>query len=115
MEKSWKVKLFESKSRKSPVEEFIDLLDAKARLKITRTIELLEEFGLEGGYPNIKKLQGSNLWEYRILGKDNIRIFYITVKEKTFLLLHAFKKKKQKTPEKEIDLALERIKVLTIK
>lgn len=75
-----------------------------------RAIELLEIYGLEGGYPHIKKLTGSNLWESRILGSDNIRIFYVSMTGRTFLILHGFKKKKQKTPAKEIRIAEERLR-----
>ena len=66
---------------------------------------------MEGGYPHIKKLTESALWEYRILGSDNIRLLYIAVRGKTFLVLHGFKKKKQKTPSKEIRLAEDRLQV----
>lgn len=69
----------------------------------------METFGLEGGYPHVKKLAGTELWEYRILGSDNIRIFYISMTGKIFLILHGFKKKKQQTPRKEIKVAQERL------
>ena len=81
----------------------------KARLKVSRMFELLEQFGLEGAYPHAKKLSGTSLWELRILGSDSIRIFYITITGKIFLLLHGFKKKSQKTPSKEINSAKKRL------
>jgi phage-related protein len=104
-EKIWKVELYESARGEKPIEDFFDSLEIKARLKIKRAIELLEAFGLEGGYPHIKKIRGSDLWEYRILGSDSLRILYVSVTKKTFLILHGFKKKKQKTPTKEIKVA----------
>lgn len=110
MDARWKIKLYETARGEKPIEKFIDSLQAKARLKATRAIELLQEFGLEGGPPHIKKVVGSDLWEYRILGQDNIRIFYVVISEKTFLILHGFKKKKQKTPTKEIKIAEERLR-----
>ena len=110
MDEKWRVKAYESLSGDIPVEKFIKSLDEKARLKISRTLDLLEEFGLEGAYPHFKKLTGTSLWELRILGADSIRIFYITITGKIFLLLHGFKKKKQKTPPKEIKVAEERLK-----
>lgn len=109
MDYKWKIELYENARGEKPVEEFIDSLEAKARLKIAHAIELLEAFGLEVGYPHIKKITGSDLWEYRILGSDNIRIFYASMARKTFLILHGFKKKKQKTPTKEIKIAEERL------
>lgn len=47
MDEKWKVKAYESLSGDIPVEEFIKSLDEKARLKVSRTLDLLEEFGLE--------------------------------------------------------------------
>lgn len=75
MEEKWKVKVYETLNGDKPVEVFLNALDEKARLKISRTFELLEQFGLEGAYPHAKKLTGSPLWELRILGSDSIRIF----------------------------------------
>lgn len=110
MDDKWKVKAYESLGGDMPVEEFLESLDEKARLKVSRTLNLLEEFGLEGAYPHVKKLVGTSLWELRILGNDSIRILYVTITGKIFLLLHGFKKKKQKTPAKEIKIAQERLK-----
>src|SRR4030043_603785 len=104
----WKTELYENARGEKLVEEFLDSLEVKAKLKVTRAFELLETFGFEGGYPHVKKLSGSDLWEYRILGSDNIRLFYVSMTGKTFLILHGFKKKKQKTPTKEIRIAEQR-------
>jgi len=109
MKEEWKVKVYETPNGDQPVEEFIKSLDKKAKLKIGRTLDLLEDFGLEGAYPHVKKLAGTSLWELRILGADSIRILYITVTGKVFLLLHGFKKKSQKTPSKEITIAQRRL------
>jgi len=106
----WKIELYENARGEKPLEEFFDSLDKKARVKIAHAFELLETFGLAGGYPHVKKLIGTNLWEYRILGSDSIRIFYVSRTNKTFLILHGFKKKKQKTPTKEIKVAQERLR-----
>lgn len=105
----WRIELYENAKGEKPVEEFFDSLEVKAKLKINHAIELLETFGLEGGYPHVKKLIGSDLWEYRILGSDSIRIFYVSMAGRTFLILHGFKKKKQRTPIKEIKAAERRL------
>ena len=109
MDERWKIELYENARGEKLVEEFFDSLDRKANLKIRRAFELLETFGLEGGYPHVKKLIGTDLWEYRILGSDSIRIFYVSMTGKIFLILHGFKKKKQRTPTKEIKIAQERL------
>lgn len=109
MDEKWKVKVYESLNGENPVEKFIKSLDEKAQLKVSRTFDHLEEFGIEGAYPHVKKLTGTPLWEIRILGADSIRIFYVTISGKVFLLLHGFKKKSQKTPNKEIIIARNRL------
>lgn len=109
MDQKWKVKVYESLNGEKYVETFIKSLDEKVQLKIGRTLDLLEEFGLEGAYPHAKKLTNTSIWELRILGSDSIRIFYVIVTGKMFLLLHGFKKKSQKTPNKEIDIAKKRL------
>ncbi len=105
----WKIELYENARGEKPVEKFLESLDTKANLKIERAFELLESFGTVGGFPHVKKLTGTDLWEYRILGADNIRILYIAITGKTFLILHGFKKQKQKTPTKEIKIAKDRL------
>lgn len=110
MNDKWKVKAYQAFDGDVPVEKFIKSLDKKAQIKVSRTVDLLEEFGLEGAYPHVKKLVGTSLWELRILGGDSIRILYITMTGRVFFLLHGFKKKKQKTPPKEIKIAQERLK-----
>ncbi len=97
------------KSGESPVYAFIESLPDKTQSKLINTFDLLTEFGIQLRKPHAKKVAGTPLWELRILGEENIRIFYIAVTSATFLLLHGFKKKKQKTPQKEIKTALKRL------
>lgn len=47
-------------------------------------------------------------WELRILGKNNIKIICIPLSGKKVKVMHIFRKKKQKTPTKEINIALKR-------
>ena len=81
----------------------------KAQAKIRDTIKLLQEFGIRLGLPHAKKLTGTELWELRIIGADSIRIFYIAISGRNFLVLHGFKKKKDKIPPKEIRTAEDRL------
>lgn len=105
MEEQWKVILYRTSSGDYPVREFIDGLEIKAQSKVEDSIKLLQEFGIRLGLPHVKKLTGTELWELRILGSDSLRVLYITMTGKTFVLLHGFKKKKDKTPPKEIKIA----------
>lgn len=109
MEEQWKIFLYKTPQGDTPVNDFILKLDLKAQSKVRDTIKMLQEFGVRLGLPHIKKLTGTELWELRILGSDSIRVLYIAISGKNFLLLHGFKKKKDKTPPKEIKIAEDRL------
>ncbi len=109
MEEQWKILFYKTPQGDTPVNEFILSLEIKAQSKARDTIKLLQEFGIRLGPPHVKKLTGTELWELRILGSDSIRILYLAITDKTFLVLHGFKKKKDKTPPKEIKIAEDRL------
>jgi len=73
--------------------------------------ELIRSRGLEKvGEPYVKHLQGG-LWEMRIKGKDGIsRAIYVVAKPKRIVVVRVFVKKTQKTPQKELKIALQRAK-----
>ena len=109
MEEQWKILLYQTLQGDSPVKEFIDSLEQKAQAKVYDAINLLRSFGIRLGSPHVKKVTGTEIWELRILGMDSIRVLYIAITGKTFLILHGFKKKKDKTPPKEIKIAEQRL------
>jgi phage-related protein len=92
----------------SSLEKFIKSLQKPAIAKVLRTIDLLETFGLKLEPPHAKKIS-SRLFELRITGKQEVRIFYSFHKSQIFLL-HGFIKKSQKTPGREIKNALLKLK-----
>jgi phage-related protein len=77
-------------------------------LRISR---LIESEGLERvREPYIKHLEG-RLWEMRMRGRDGIaRAAYVTAAGQRIVVVRVFRKKTQKTPRREIDLALRRAK-----
>ena len=107
---AWKVKFFQTLRGDYPVKEFIVEQDRVTRTKISLSIRLLIDYGPFLKPPYIKKLQ-DKLYELRISGKVAIRIFY-TISNNEYHLLHAFKKKSQKTPSRELKVALDRMKEL---
>lgn len=109
MEEQWKILLYQTLQGDSPVKEFIDSLEQRAQAKVYDAINLLRNFGIRIGPPHVKKVIGTEMWELRILGADSIRVLYIAITGKTFLILHGFKKKKDKMPPKEIKIAEERL------
>ena len=105
---AWKVLFFQTARGDSPVEDFIKEQDEATYAKILQSIKLLADNGPFLKPPYVKKLQ-SKLYELRISSKAAIRIFY-TIANNEYYLLHAFKKKSQKTPVKELKTALDRMK-----
>ncbi|TSC76709.1 MAG: putative phage protein Gp49 [Parcubacteria group bacterium Gr01-1014_33] len=97
-----KIRLFDSK-----IEEFIASLEKATIAKVLRTIDLLEMFGNQLGLPHSKKVK-DRLFELRIRGKQEIRIFYTFTRNET-VLLHGFIKKTNRIPAREIQTALHRI------
>jgi len=104
----YKVSFYTPPGKDSPIKKFLDSCQPSLKTKAIRQLKYVEEYGLNPAIPNIKKVTGTPLWELRILGKDNIRIFCATLPKKVVKVLHIIKKKKQKTPAKEINMALKR-------
>lgn len=109
MYEPWRILFYTTEKGEQPVGSFIKSLELKAQTKVYHSFELLKQYGTAVGAPHIKKLQGTKLWELRILGSDSIRFFYVAATGKTFVILHGFQKKKNKTPLKEIRTAQYRL------
>src|SRR3990172_11076996 len=97
---AWKVYYFQTSRGDYPVKSFVEKQDLPTRTKIARSIRMLVDYGPFIKPPYCKKLH-DKLWELRILGKVAIRILY-TYKNDAYYLIHAFKKKSQKTPSYEV-------------
>lgn len=110
MAQKWQIVYFSSPVGEIPVRDFLNKCLPKTKAKAFRIFLTIKEYGLQLVIPHLKKLTGTPLWEIRILGKKNVRILYVTQVNRKILLLHAFYKKKQKTPQKEIRIALKRLK-----
>lgn len=110
MDIKWQVIYFIDSQGNNPVSEFLDSLSDDQQSKVLRILHNIREYGLNSVIPHLKKLSGTPLWEIRILGRDNIRVIYVVPDRLKVLVLHGFIKKKQKTPPKEIEIALDRLK-----
>lgn len=104
---TWKVYFFRTARGSCPVKEFIKEQDTATYAKILRYIELLKNHGPYLKPPYVKKLQ-DKLYELRIYGKIAIRIFYIR-RNDGYYLIHAIKKKSDKTPIRELRTVLDRM------
>jgi phage-related protein len=94
------------------VTKFISSFDKQTKSKVYKNIALLEEFGNLLKWPHSRKISGK-LFELRITGQLEIRFFYCFHKNEVYIL-HAFIKKTQKTPIREISTAQKRYKSLTV-
>jgi len=106
----WKIDYYSAPSGKKPVQKFIEKLAYTPRSRVYNTLELLAELGIRLGLPHAKKVTKTPFWELRILGEKSLRFFYVAKIGRSFLLLHGFTKKKEKTPRKEIKTSLKRLK-----
>jgi phage-related protein len=93
------------------VQDELEALPADMRARFRRIVELIQGYGLERmREPHVKHLEGP-LWEMRMKGKDGVsRAIYVTARGRRVVVVRVFVKKTQKTPKREIDLALERAK-----
>ena len=95
----------------STVDEELDALPADTRARFVRISELIATVGLDKvGAPHVRHLTGP-LWEMRMRGRDGIsRALYVTARDRRVVVVRVFVKKTQRTPRREIDLALQRAK-----
>lgn len=107
----FRVEFYRTVRGESEIEDFLDELAAKAlnskndRIQfkqVTQYIQLLSEHGTKLG-ENIAKHLGDGIWELR---PGNNRVFFFYFEKDTYVLLHHFRKKTQKTPRKEIEKAI---------
>ena len=106
----YKIEFYEKSDGTSDLWDFLEKLrqkaqtnkDARIQLKQIRLhIQLLQENGTR--LPNsITKHLVEDIWELR---PGNNRVLYFYHKEDTFVLLHHFRKKTQKTPMSELEKA----------
>ena len=107
---AWRVEYYHASRGTYPVKDFLISQERKVQLKVQSAIQILVQYGPYLKPPYMKKL-ATNLYELRIKSQVAIRIFY-SPKSNSYILLHAFKKKTQKTPDKELRIALDRMKDL---
>jgi len=113
--KMFKVILYEDRQGRSTVKEYIKELEKKAQTskdgrvrlrKIMEYIAILRQYGTRIGQPMVKHFDG-DIWELR---PTNDRILFFFWKDDTFVLLHHFVKKTNKTPAREIEQAKRNLK-----
>ncbi|KAA1176072.1 type II toxin-antitoxin system RelE/ParE family toxin [Marinobacter salinexigens] len=92
------------------VDEDLARMPPKIQARLVRLMELMEKHGANLGEPHTKSL-GNDLFEIRAKAKEGIgRGIFCYMHGKRIIVLHAFVKKDQKTPKKDLELAKARLK-----
>jgi len=105
------IKFYKLPSGKIPVVDFLDSLSAKEAKKVTWVLNLVEE--LENVSTKFyKQLKNTDdIVEIRIqIGKNNFRLLGFENNNTFVILTNGFRKKDQKVPKSEIELAQQRKK-----
>jgi phage-related protein len=88
----------------------IDGWPAGIRASFLRIAELIADFGPELGMPHTRAM-GAGLFEIRAKGREGIgRAFFCTMHKGRVLILHAFVKKTERTPQRELAIARARLR-----
>nr|MBP3282192.1 type II toxin-antitoxin system RelE/ParE family toxin [Treponema sp.] len=116
----YEIEFYKTESGRNPVAEFIRSLQKKQYARIVQDMTLLQTMGSDLHYPYVDFIRGDKykgLMELRTKQANNIfRTFYfVVIKDESensekAVLLHAIQKKTDKTPKKELETALARMK-----
>jgi phage-related protein len=101
----WQINFYSEK-----VKNDTHLFPKKILAKVLLIFDMVEEFGPNLGKPHTDSL-GDGLFEVRAKGEEGIgRSLFCYMRGKQIVILHSFIKKTQKTPKKDLDIALTRKK-----
>ncbi|ALQ49846.1 type II toxin-antitoxin system RelE/ParE family toxin [Nitrosomonas ureae] len=100
------IHFYRSESGACPVEDFLDSLSGEQAQKVTWVLQLIEDLEVIPSQYFKKLVNTDDLWEVRIQAGNNIfRLLGFLEGKQMVILNHAFQKKTQKTPAKEILIA----------
>jgi len=101
----WTIEFFDQNVENETLE-----LPPKILAKMLHIFELIEMAGAQLGEPYTKPLN-DGLFEVRAKGQEGIgRSIYCYQKGQKIIILHSFVKKDQKTPKRDLEIALKRKK-----
>lgn len=110
---AWSVVFYVDRQGNEPVREFLSSLDAKTRARFSWSIEQLRIRNVQAREPLVRHLEGK-IWELREESQTNIyRLLYFFFAGQRIVFVHGFQKKTQKTPRREIEVALRRLDEFT--
>lgn len=111
--KALEVYFYKTSLGNEPVREWLKALPREDMRTIGFDIKTVQ-YGYPIGMPLTRVLHGTNgLEEVRCNISNGIARVIFYVEDDTMVLLHAFIKKSQETPKKELDIAIKRFKDLS--
>ena len=105
---TWELDYYETSSGSCPVQAFLDSLSPREAERVIRKLDLLEALGTALDPPHVDHVDG-RIWELRITGSIQHRVFYAVITGRRIVLLHAVTKKTPKARRKDIRLANQRL------
>lgn len=101
---TWKVEFY------AGVQSDILAMPPKIQARMIRLLEMIEKHGAHLGEPHTQSI-GAGLFEIRAKAREGIgRGIFCYMGNQAVTVLHAFVKKDQKIPKKELRLALDRLR-----
>ena len=92
------------------VQDEIQTFPVGIQARYVHLTERMVAYGANLGMPHTKAMK-EGLFELRMKSKEGIgRVLYCTLVNKRIVMLHSFIKKTQKTPPKDLKLAISRMK-----
>src|SRR5207249_1593121 len=109
-EGEWTVEYYIDDRGKVLVKEFLDELDKKTYVRFQWSMEQLRVRNVQARYPLVRQIEG-RLWELREESQTTIYcIFYFFASGHRIVLVHGVTKKSERVPQREIEVAFNRMK-----
>lgn len=113
----FEIVFYKDEKGNSPIGEFLFALGRNNRVLVAKTRQSIEKLRYEFYHKEpLSKYLEAGLWELRVKNGTNIlRIIYTFNKGRIIILLHAFIKKKRKTPLDDLELARKRLREVKLR
>jgi phage-related protein len=105
------VEFYETKERRSPVQEFLDELKASDPDDFTIVVAGLAKLRHRQNHREpLSKAIGGGLFELRHVGKLNTRVFWFFTKGRRIIAVHGIRNKGQAIPARDLDTSRARMR-----
>lgn len=94
---------------REPVREYLTGLPLEDRAAAADVLDAIRNHGFKAPGVRFKSIR-EKLWEFSVEARASHRVFCVVVTGPLMVLLHAYKKRGQKAPVREIEIATDRMK-----